>query len=520
MVRLQRHAFAQALGIVAAALTIGEAGAQAVRLPEVAPAPLPPGKQGPTEALAPELPARAWIIVPRLGAWESVTDNVLLTPSDRKTDFITTVSPGISVEGHTRRINASVDAELDVDRYVNTPSLNGRTYSLTALADAELLKDNLFFDVRSAISPQSISRGGVASAQQRTLPSNQTQVFNNTASPYLRHDFGTWAAGELRYRLSTTNFQKVSTDRGDSQLQPADTMMNRYSFDVHSGPAFSRLKWSADGSSSSTDYTGDRVVEENTVTLGTEYLFMREAGLIVQVGYDTFDDSALADDTQKDPSWRIGPHLMPSARTDLTALFGKRYGGDYYSGRLTYKISEGLLLMATHDEAVTTQQQAISEALVNATGSATDVTSGSAVNANATNFGFTPQAYTAKTTRLTVFGQRGRTSVDVSAEYQAREVGVTSLGQSGQSQAVESLVVNLRRDLTPQSDVVLRLAVSKLDSEGPQSDSIVGQAGATYEYKFNEALIGSTSYLHYDRRDDAGNGYRENILVVGAKKLF
>src|ERR1700744_415842 len=42
----------------------------------------------------------AWTLVPSLGADELFTDNVLQTPTDRRWDLVTVVTPGVTINGN------------------------------------------------------------------------------------------------------------------------------------------------------------------------------------------------------------------------------------------------------------------------------------------------------------------------------------------------------------------------------------------------------------------------------------
>ena len=57
--------------------------------------------------------AGEWQIKPRIEVREGFTDNVLLTNRNRKTDFFTTVSPGLGVTGQGARIKFDLDLALN-----------------------------------------------------------------------------------------------------------------------------------------------------------------------------------------------------------------------------------------------------------------------------------------------------------------------------------------------------------------------------------------------------------------------
>ncbi len=80
-------------------------------------------------------PAFAWgnefRIVPCLSVKEEYNNNIFLSSSDKKDDFITTLSPGLEMVNNTERINMDVLARLDRIEYTNNRDLSAtdQTYN-------------------------------------------------------------------------------------------------------------------------------------------------------------------------------------------------------------------------------------------------------------------------------------------------------------------------------------------------------------------------------------------------------
>src|SRR5437899_3235422 len=155
-----------------------------------------------------------WTITPFISGQETFTDNVLLTPTKRQSDFVTGLSPGISINGESARFSANLNYSPTVALFALTPNQNFVGHNLYANGNAILARDLLFLDARGylAVLPTNaglttsgfalpsaapgISSGatGIPSAAGATfigpqgLTANQlSQVSSFSASPYLSH---------------------------------------------------------------------------------------------------------------------------------------------------------------------------------------------------------------------------------------------------------------------------------------------------------------------------------------------
>src|SRR6266480_4741946 len=80
-----------------------------------------------------------WTIIPRIGGQEVFTDNVLLTPTNRRADFITVVSPGISISGESSRLQATLDYSPSLAIFALTPGQDFIGHNLYGNATATIV---------------------------------------------------------------------------------------------------------------------------------------------------------------------------------------------------------------------------------------------------------------------------------------------------------------------------------------------------------------------------------------------
>ncbi len=496
----------------------------------------PPAPEGtatqapPTQGQAPQ--TRPWTISPSVTVQESITDNVRLVPTGREADLISAVTPDLSVSGQTRRLNMSLDANLTYDKYLNATDMDGIQYGVSGYGNADLVDQLLFLDLRSAIDVQYLTRNGITSAIARVLPNNQAEVLNNSVSPYLRHSFGDWASGELRYTLASVDYANASAGMPASPAASlaqaanlANSLTNEYTVGLHSGPEFGRFSWGLDGDYNQSSYSAQRQIDQTTETAAIEYAVVRGIGLIGKLGYDAYKDNGILGMDTANPSWRLGLHLTPGPRSSLTVEAGRRFGGAYWAGNLYYKFSPTLRLDASHDIAQTTQQAQLSAALnnlvPNSLGRLVSPITGLPASPNQQLFSYTSQSYLQKTSRATLSGQRGLTTVVVGITYQQNDMGTVSLGQGPlETQTIAEVDVSVIYQLNQQSDIHLMGTASRLFDSITSSDDTIRQVSLSYDYKLSPSLTGSLSYSYYALNDRIGTGYGENVFLVSLQKGF
>lgn len=203
--------------------------------------PIPPESAG--EGEPPPSPGRPWSLTPRFQIRELFTDNVLLTSSGRKSDFLTTISPGFNVRGQGARTRLDLDYSFDYDLYARSSSLNGLRNNLTGTGNAELLQRSVFVDVSAFAGQDRISATGGSSAVDRRLATNSTQAYSYSISPYWMARYGPYATSNVRYRFAQYFSQNNSTSvTATNTLAPvSNTTLNDLTGSLSSGEYFGAL---------------------------------------------------------------------------------------------------------------------------------------------------------------------------------------------------------------------------------------------------------------------------------------
>lgn len=180
------------------------------------------------------LMAAQWQVQPSVAVAETYSDNIALAPAGREeSDFVTQITPGVTVHGQSARSSVDLNYRLQNLIYASDGDRNNTNNELNAKAKLELSKDRLFLDAHSAISQQIVDPNGRVGVDNLSL-GNRATVITYGASPTLK----------LRMRSYVESLFQVSADRvetGSNQI--SDAGVDTYTVHFGSGSAFRRLLW-------------------------------------------------------------------------------------------------------------------------------------------------------------------------------------------------------------------------------------------------------------------------------------
>ncbi|HMM75064.1 MAG TPA: TIGR03016 family PEP-CTERM system-associated outer membrane protein [Gammaproteobacteria bacterium] len=275
---------------------------------------------------APEAIAGEWRIQPRLGLSETYTDNALLVDenNDPSSDWVTTVSPGISVFGRGRGLTMTTEYTAQKQVYLNNSDQSQLTHLLQNNTRAEVVRDQVFVTAFASMYPTIRNTLGQISNRNRNArdTANRADAVSYGFAPELRHKFGTWANMTGRVQWSD-----VSTgDEGGSGIgggQMLDGLIN-----IESGRRFQRFEWGSSFSRRENDGgdTGRRSLFQrwnNTLN----YRLNRFVRLNSGVGYEFNDFSTDGGGLRSGLNWQLGATVFPTPRTSITGSFGERSFG-------------------------------------------------------------------------------------------------------------------------------------------------------------------------------------------------
>lgn len=317
-------------------------------------APLPTGTDTPGRG------QRSWEIIPTLSLDETYTDNVRLgPPGSERGDWVTRLSPGVSVNGRGARLrfNATYSANTV---YRAQEGSNDLFHNLNANGDAELVQQLLFVDTRATVSQANVSVLGPQAESNVNNNANRTTVRTFFLSPYLRHDFGNDAQGEARLTYSTVE----SGSAGNA----TNSASNRIDTRLFSGPAYKLFTWNLAYSKEHIDYsTTTQSIDTERVSAYGRRLITPNLGLQATVGYED-NNYGISATPSKGAFWSVGPEWTPTPRTRLAATTGRHYYGPSHSLDFSHRTRLTTWSISYKEETTTTRGQFLVPSTVDTAG--------------------------------------------------------------------------------------------------------------------------------------------------------
>lgn len=295
---------------------------------------------------APPAAAANWNIEPRLRATEDFSDNIGLDDdAGKRSDMVTTVTPGVRVTGTGSRLVLSADYQVGKRYYQKSNTPGGLDHRLVGTARSELVQDALFLDGRASYTQQNIDQLGAANRDNVNNGGNRQDVYTYALTPTFRHHFGGYADTEVSY-----SHEHLKTDTTSSS-----TDIDTARFRVGSGRYFSNLSWSLDYSSQDnrTDRRGDTSLD--ALTAQVAYNFTRQYGAWVSLGRDKNDFPNRNQGSIDGNRWLAGLTWTPSPRTRLKIGAGRRYDQPVQSLDFSHR-ARRLLFGANYSVQHTTSQ--------------------------------------------------------------------------------------------------------------------------------------------------------------------
>ncbi len=277
-------------------------------------------------ALLVALPAHAeWKVNPSVSLSESYSDNVNQRSDDTKrSSWITEVSPSITAEAHSSRVDFSAKARAYYYKYSedNVPGVQDHQYQYDASGRVNVVDQLFYVDASAGASSRSISAFGPLAEDpngNRYTSDNQTDVKTWRISPYLTHRFGTFATGILRYSHDSVT--------SDSSSIFGDSTADGVILDIASGTGFRSIGWNLHVARQDIDNENFGDTSAQNATLGLSYRVGPTLNLTATGGYDKYDYQALGGKTSG-ASWSVGFGWAPSPRTNIQMSVGRHYLGN------------------------------------------------------------------------------------------------------------------------------------------------------------------------------------------------
>jgi uncharacterized protein (PEP-CTERM system associated) len=323
-----------------------------------APATVPP-PLATTPVEIPSVPP-AWLLTPSIQFGEAFNDNVNLAPKgSRIADFITTITPGLTLAGQSARVTLNVTYDPQELIFARSSPNTVLQQRLAGTGRAELWRQTLYVEGAASISQAYARSTGAVAPTTLTNNNNLQTVYTETASPYVLQHLGSYADSESRYRFTSTS-TSATNGGGGSGIAPEITHELRQT--LLGGEFFGRLGWQ-----SLADYTrlerGQATGDPFSGTTGKDELLRTDLkypvyqalSAIGGIGYERITDPTLV--TQpKGVIWDVGLTYQPNQLVAATLTYGERFDRTDIEFNATYNLDPQLSLSAIYTQTIQTGQ--------------------------------------------------------------------------------------------------------------------------------------------------------------------
>lgn len=265
-------------------------------------------------------------VVPRLSISERYTNNVALSSTGQKSEFITKISPGISIRSNAGRLKGNFDYSLSELIYAQGTSARQTQNALNSVLNLEAVDGFAFVDFSGSISQQSISALGKPSTDGSSLNGNSTETSVFRLSPYLRGNLAGIADYEVRYGWTSSQSGAASV----SDIRTTDASA-RLSGSARGGP----MGWSAGWSSQDVKYSLGRAVQSDRLNGALSYAFTPQLSGSLLVSRESNNYTSAA--KQSYGSAGLGLNWRLSNRTTVAAQIENRSFGQSHNISIAHR---------------------------------------------------------------------------------------------------------------------------------------------------------------------------------------
>ena len=491
-------------------------------------------------------PPRAINIKPRIRLTETWSDNVAISggQNGKESGFITELAPGIRVDAKTARLKAYFDYSL-IGQFYSTSSVKSRTQNaLNSFGTLEAVPNWLFLDFSGIIAQQAISAFGAQSPSNTSLNSNSTETSTYRLSPYIRGQLGSAVDYFLRYNWSTTQ-SNIST--------ASDIELGEWAGQLRGSTPFQSLKWSADATRQTADYSKGRTTEAERMYATATYTIVPQLRVSFSGGRES--NNYASQNMEAHPTYGYGFDWTPSERTQISAFKERRFFGNGHR----YSVSQRFPLSSirysdTKDVSVLPNQftsvglgtifdlfrQICSQQLSSiytdpiqldqaSNTCANNLVSQSGVSPNAqvTSSFLTSRATVQRTQQLSLALQGARNTLTLMLSRNQNQSILASTAVSddpllnnSNSIRQRGITINLSHQLSPLSSI--NLTASRQESTGTGNSTLKAKS-STYQANLTSKIGVYTTVgisIRRSQSDNIGSPYTENALIGTIAVLF
>lgn len=456
--------------------------------------------------------AGEWEITPRTSFTEEYSDNVTLSDQNTLSDFITTLTPGVTIRGRSARLEMNVDYNMQNLLYADNDQFNDTNHQLQSRALLNVVEDIIFLEARANQSQQN------SSATQGFTPSNRSQTGNRTDVlyyefiPQMRQHLGNWADFNGSYGFAEN--ENSAGTQGALGSSSEETL----TLGLTSGSRLAKTPISISYSDREEMFDSGRENRVKNFFTNLSYIYSRKLRLTAEFGFD--DNQFQGGGNGRDGfRWKLGGTLTPSPRTRLSGHFGKRGFGDTFDVSASHRHRRLNFALNYREELQTQAQRQRDLVLV----PLSDLSGQPITNLNTSSNFLTPlntpsiteEVSLSKNLNVNLSYQLRRSTINASY-FQTERIFQSSL----QGEDTRGASISFQHTLRPRLSATMSLSWRESESlngdvltNNPNNtDTELLQISPSLNYQVGPHLDFSLSYQYIDSN---GNSVQRNVFSNG-----
>src|SRR5260221_4339920 len=132
-------------------------------------------------------------------------NTVTTTPQAKDSDLVTRVTLLLSIVDRTARLEGGLTFQPSFQAYALATDLDRFDNSLLGTASAELWREHFFVESSVSMSSEIINNQAAVTPSATNISNNRADLNSYILTPIYKQAFGTFAIGELRYRIGESS---------------------------------------------------------------------------------------------------------------------------------------------------------------------------------------------------------------------------------------------------------------------------------------------------------------------------
>jgi uncharacterized protein (PEP-CTERM system associated) len=496
-------------------------------------------------------PEPGWTILPRVDVSEAFNDNIFQTSNRRSSDFITYITPAVSIAGNLPYLQTQIYYAPTGIIYASHGDQDMVAQNLNGSATVTVVPDAFYVNLRgyAAVQP---TFGGVPNANggfglspgngigQNTSPfltrNNATQAETFSIAPYVVHRFGTFGTVKAGYSYSYSSYSSLggftafplSVSGTNGSLNTQNEVLQ-----FTSGEDFGRFRELI--LATGTQFSGSGVTSgayQYMLTNQLGYAITREITVFGEIGVEDIHFSGTPATNLQDAVWAVGTQWTPNPDSSITVGYGHKYGMDSVLFNGSYAPTARTRIYGQYQTGLGTDlTQLQSYALnsgVDSFGNSIDETTGAPIGLGSGALGVSGNnnLYQTKTLTGGATLSLDRDQITLQVSWQDRQIVATTNRFGASSSSGFSGLVGWQHQLTPDTFGSAYLSYGR--QNGNQFFAGLGNevedtyaAQVAVRHNFTETLSGIAQYTFTDRvANIPGLSFTQNVFLLGLSKQF